>query len=491
MHVEKYRTLILLVISIFPAVFYHGCTKEKVIVYRPDVQKVKLVYPPNTEPVFSSNPDLVWNNLGEANAYQIQVATDVAFRGLKVDSTLADTSLTYSVPLANNLYYWRVRARNADGVWGDWSEASIWSFRISDVSQFFELAAELQTPGTAQDLIIRDGIAYIADGERLLTLVDISDPTAPVMIGNLNLPAAHDYAKNVWKQPGSNFAFVADMDGKIQALEVSQPLNPESPFNRNFGLDQNLEDVEGLVYLDTVYLAAVSSSFTRRHLSIYQIIYIDGAPTPNTYFPIIQIPLQSDGLGVFIDSLSTIVEYQQADSVYYETQSGNFIFVASGEAGLLWFNISLSHTFDGTDTLMLRGPQFLGSEDTPSIAISVCVKAGFAYVADDRGGLQIFDLPDTIPAGDHDSPFPANPVLISNINTSGRTKDVQVLGNYCFLADGSGGLKVVDVADPYNPRFLAAYSTPYAFGIWVEPDYIYLADRDMGLLIFENRLPVN
>jgi hypothetical protein len=112
-------------------------------------------------------------------------------------------------------------------------------------------------------------------------------------------------------------------------------------------------------------------------------------------------------------------------------------------------------------------------------------KDGFIYVADDRAGLQIFTLPDTIPAYDHEEMYEANPILISDINTSGRTKDVQVLGNYCYLADGSGGLKIIDVTDPYAPVFVAAYTTPYAYGVWAGDEYIYICDRDNGLMIFE------
>jgi hypothetical protein len=134
---------------------------------------------------------------------------------------------------------------------------------------------------------------------------------------------------------------------------------------------------------------------------------------------------------------------------------------------------------------MLRGPRLLGWTDTPYSALKLHARDGFVYVADDRAGLQIFDLPDTIPAFDHDDIFEANPVLIADINTSGRTKDVFVYGNYCFLADGSAGVKVIDVTNPYAPAFLAAYDTPYAYGVYADENYIYACDRDNGLMIFE------
>jgi hypothetical protein len=47
---------------------------------------------------------------------------------------------------------------------------------------------------------------------------------------------------------------------------------------------------------------------------------------------------------------------------------------------------------------------------------------------------------------------------------------------------------VIDITDPYAPNFLAAYDAQYAYGIWADTEYIYLADRDYGLLIFKNKL---
>jgi hypothetical protein len=168
-----------------------------------------------------------------------------------------------------------------------------------------------------------------------------------------------------------------------------------------------------------------------------------------------------------------------------------FVFAAVSQAGLWWYDFSTTRSFEGVDTMLIYSPRYLGWGDTPSSALAVFAKGGYVYVADDYGGLQIFDLPDTIPAFDHDAPYEAIPELISSLNTSGRTKDVHVVNNYCYLADGSGGLKIIDITNPASPVFLAAYSTPYAYGVWADENYIYIADRDNGLMIFENGELIN
>lgn len=468
-----------------------NCTKEKIIIYGQQPGKVTLVYPPNSLASLDSMPAFSWRSLSDVVKYQIQVATDIVFTNLVIDSAVIDTSYYHSAGLDNGTYYWRVRAKNNNDIWGDWSEAMVWLFRVNDKTEYMELVAQIQTPGTAQDVIVEDNTVYVADGQADLTLIDVSDPTNPSMIGNIDT-YIDDFAKAVWKRPGDDFAYVADMDGRIQILYVGLPLEPNSPFNENYGLDQNLEELTGLFIddeIDTVYIFTVAS-LSRRYMRFYQFVYDGYTPGQGDFYYPNPIELPADAYGVFYDSMTVFVEYYNGDSTYHEQIMGQFIFAAVGEAGLLMVNISNNHTFDNPDTTvkLLNDPRVVGWQDTPSIALSVQTKGGFAFVADDRGGLQIFDLPDTVLAFDHKAPRSIEPVLVANINTSGRTKDVHLVGDYCYLADGSKGLKIINVADPYNPFFVAAYDTPYAYGLWADEDYIYVADRDNGVMIFENRV---
>ena len=63
---------------------------------------------------------------------------------------------------------------------------------------------------------------------------------------------------------------------------------------------------------------------------------------------------------------------------------------------------------------------------------------------------------------------------------------MQVVGNYAFIADASGGLKAVDITIPALSHVAATYATPYAYGVWADSRYIYICDRDEGMLIFAN-----
>ena len=392
--------------------------------------------------------------------------------------------------LNNGAYYWRVRAKNEHNIWGDWSDASIWTFRVNDNSNYIRLLSRIQTVGIPQDLIVENNIAYIADGQADLTVVDVTDPVLPTMIGNVDA-GTDDFAKGLWKQPGDNYVFIADMDGKVQIADIRQPLDPYALGNVNVGLDQNLEELQGIYYQDSLFMLTVSSG-ARNFFRLYHIIY-DPLPHDNQQFSSNAILLPADAMGLYFDTMSVWVQYHDTtkfDSTYYEFAPGRFVYVANSEAGLQIIDISHTHPFAFPDSAveLIGGCRVVGWGDTPGNALSVVARGKYAYIADDRWGFQIFRLPDTIPSYDNVLPFDANPELISSVNTSGRTKDLQLVGDYCFLADGSGGLKVINVGNPYAPQFVAAYTTPYAYGIWADSGYIYITDRDLGLMIFENRI---
>jgi len=68
-------------------------------------------------------------------------------------------------------------------------------------------------------------------------------------------------------------------------------------------------------------------------------------------------------------------------------------------------------------------------------------------------------------------------------------QDVEVAGGYAYVADGKGGLLIIDVSDPTSPQKLSFYDTPIgsAIGVAVWEHYAYVAAHDyfapyMGVL---------
>jgi hypothetical protein len=89
--------------------------------------------PPLTNIYTTGQPDLTWNRVVGAAAYQVQIARDHAFTQIVVQSDLlpADQTPHYAPPVSlfNGDYFWRVQARSAAGVWGAWSAVTPFAIR--------------------------------------------------------------------------------------------------------------------------------------------------------------------------------------------------------------------------------------------------------------------------------------------------------------------------------------------------------------------------
>ncbi len=192
----------------------------------------------------------------------------------------------------------------------------------------------------------------------------------------------------------------------------------------------------------------------------------------------------------------------------------NHAYIAEGDSGLQVVDIS-----DPTD------PDNVSDYDTPGIAVGVFVSGDYAYVADGgyNQGLQVVDISD-----------PENPTNASYYYTSDYAYSVFVDGNFAYIADGEAGLQIVNITDPVDPTLAGSYgynindardvfvlgdyayfvdisslivldiSDPtnptykgnfttrgYAYGVFVDGDYAYIADGDSGLTVADISDPSN
>ncbi|MCP4632848.1 MAG: hypothetical protein GY855_07960 [candidate division Zixibacteria bacterium] len=427
---------------------FQGCTKEKIIYMDVDLPgSVTKSSPVNGDTLTSGPPTLVWRTQSDAIEYRVQIDNERDFYTILYDTTITDTILTMSSGTSDGRYYWRVRAKNSDERWGDWSDESVWTFLFDAIQSPVRLLSQLDTYGYANDVTVVNerNRAYVADGQAGMTVVDITDKSAPSIVGNIYDSERNDFAMSIYIPPGDTFAFVADMDGKLPIFSISEPIIIDN-FVTNFGAEQNTEEVTGRIINDTLYIIATSGAGTRQ-VQYYRVPYDDEyGPILEYYF---NTPMVAECCGV--DFL--------ADS--------NFIAVANSQLGLQILDIS-----EITDYTPPAAP--IASYDISSNALSVTINGNYAFVSGDRSGMWIIDVT-----------TPASPALVSNLDTSGRTKDISVVGNYAFLADANDGLKVIDITDLSNPTYVSSYTTPYAYGVWADSNYVYITDRDWGLLIFE------
>ena len=74
------------------------------------------------------------------------------------------------------------------------------------------------------------------------------------------------------------------------------------------------------------------------------------------------------------------------------------------------------------------------------MANDVEIVGSIAYVANGWGGLEILNVSN-----------PAVPTLISEIEDGGNAQNLEIMGNYAFVAEHEDGLKIYDISTPSSP----------------------------------------
>jgi hypothetical protein len=268
--------------------------------------------------------------------------------------------------------------------------------------------------------------AYLACGKGGLFIYDISDPENPISLGRYDTPYS---ARAVAVQ--GDYAYIAD----YYTLQIANISNPADP---TFASSINQYAYDVVVEGSYVYY---SSNAGYNGLHIANII----DPTNP----------------IFVGSRE-IQDDQGIDKV------GNYIL----DAHMMGLNI-----IDVSDP---SNPIWLHTFVTENPARDVCACGNYAYIAEQHEtpgiALEIIDISDIL-----------NPSFVGSCSTSGDSYGIIVKDNYAYLADDGGGLNMIDVSDPTNPRVIDNYDSPYsAVGVAEFGGKIYVADYSSLLILNPN-----
>ena len=163
-------------------------------------------------------------------AFQVAVSGDWAYvaahaGGLRVvkvsDPSQVSNSSAVASAAAQNAQSVSVQdklAFVADGTGG---------IRIFDASPAWKTPAEApveagsyRTGGYVYRVVASGSVAFAANGDRGLRILDVSDPAAPSELGSLRTDDAHDVAVQ------KGIAYVADGNSGLRVVDVSDPAHP-------------------------------------------------------------------------------------------------------------------------------------------------------------------------------------------------------------------------------------------------------------------------
>src|SRR5690554_1746019 len=123
----------------------------------------------------------------------------------------------------------------------------------------------------------------------------------------------------------------------------------------------------------------------------------------------------------------------------------------------------------------------IGEIDTPGFAYAVAISENDIYLADGVGGLRIINV--TSPHFPQHKNYYEDEGIYYDVKYNG--------GDYVYVAAGEAGFKIIDVKSPFGPELIGEISTHNAFGLDYAGQYVYLADEMFGVRIFDVSNPFN
>ncbi len=302
-------------------------------------------------------------------------------------------------------------------------------FTVVDVSDPSApaVAAEYELP--VQSMVevcfaIQGSHAYVTAKGRGMTVVDISSPTEPTFVGSCSTPG---HACGI--EVAGGHAYVADYEGGLRVFDLSDPVDPR--------------DVAGTGAPAFVRsLTCANGRLYGASWHDYQLVVADISEPAEPRV----VAGAMDGGDSFGYTVVVVGDYAYLGTV--GVSSGAFIFDVSGSDAR---------------------PPLCGDLADLGECYALAVRDDRLYLGT-GARLVVVDTSD-----------PGEPAVLGHADWLEATDDAAVneSGTHVLLASGIYGLRVMDVSDPRRPAQVALADTPgWAYGVRVKGSYAYVADRD-------------
>ncbi len=340
----------------------------------------------------------------------------------------ATTDVPYDLQLSGNLLY-----------------AATWSgglgiFDASSPGTFVEVGS-VNTPGVAIGIALDGCYAYIADVSSL-QIADVSDPTAPSLLGS----APMTYAQSVGVY--DDYAYVASYvsPGEVHIVDVSDPAAPvlQSVWIPGTGGGARKVLIDG----------------SRGYVTFDAELYIVDLTNPTNPAVLGTVALPGPGFDLFLEGEFLFVAADGWFAIVDVTDPSTPLEVGalSLPAGARWVSVwGDMAILSGSSARALvvdvsdrAAPEYLGWVDVGGAGRDVVTRSGEAIVGihtghEGRGRLAAFPL-DSLS-------WPSFPGAIE----TGRVREAELAGEELYLVSGPG-FEIWDVEDPLASSLIGAYA---------------------------------
>ncbi len=362
------------------------------------------------------------------------------------------------------------------------------------------ISDDVRTAGFVRDIWYRDDKLYLACGRGGLEIWDIADPQDPLLDSRMDILYAEEPAPVEEIELYNNFAVLMCDWGYVHTVDISDPYNPEQLF-----FNGQMGNPAHHIYIDTD--GVVHSTGAQYYLQLA--IGPDGS-------------LNSGGGKEFIYGAGNLYGRENEAFVYY---SGNMYILDLTLPGYpAWSITEVSFSdidvkedlaylvnddgFEIWDVSDLQNPYMMSS--VPFMyGNELFISGEYAYVSADHEGLRIIDISDPsnpqllgqleayswTPAFDISgttgyvangsglytldlsNPYGSAPQMLGFLPTAGQLNDVAYSGSMAYLADWTGGLRIIDVSDPANPAEVSTVPIQ-AWKITAHSDYAFVTEAN-------------
>jgi hypothetical protein len=312
--------------------------------------------------------------------------------------------------------------------------------------------------------------AYVGNGMGFLVL-DVSNPAEPTLLGKTLLPG------EIWDVAvAGEFAFAACADAGLQILDVSDPTRPvvAAVLPVDWTGVYAVRVSGGYAYLlaNDIRFVVVDVANPREPRIVGELLapYNSYGSTPLDVAGRYAVVVDASSRGLHVIDVSDpqsplLVGRAEARGATDVVMSGGHAFVAS---------VTGLRVFDLADP---ANPHLVGHYEAISAAglAAVAISGSHAYLTRGTAGLEVIDISD-----------PADPTLVGTHALPQIAFTLKVSETHAYVADAFGGLLVFDVSSPAAPARVGAYQTTHWLNaIDVRNATGYLADYGLGLLVMD------
>ncbi len=324
-------------------------------------------------------------------------------------------------------------------------------------------------PIIGYNVVVEGEFAYVV-GPSGLTIVDVSTPATPVVVGQVAPDTSQDGNDGyndvrVVTIGLKTVAYGAPLNGGCNETDVIDVTDPANPIK--------LTPIEG-------YSHSVQVVKTGNTAALYLANYTDKVPKYDLTNPVLPIRLgaaEIPGIVTGVHDLTVegdhiYANYTESGMVALDISAGIDNAVEEGRIDTSYSHASWVATLSSGKKVLLHGDEGLSNS----------AEDGAAF-------LRILD-------GD-----PASPTYLDELSRYRSRKEVgihniQVVGDKVYLSYYQDGIRIVDIADPTQPTEVAHFNTwnaetafgaafEGAVGVRVANGHVFVADIDRGLIILD------